>query len=150
MISPYLAHLTLVSAFQLWPRRAQARPFGCNAMVRGQGWKRRLLPEEQYLESLPDLFRPLGFDPTNLLAECNTTSTFIIYWFKDFFQRVKTSETPWALMAIGVGDTRQKLDLVVKRLHVLGAPKVGCVKVGFLEYHGLMTWTSFMMVRLMV
>ena len=34
-------------------------------------------------------------------------------------------------MAVGVGNTQQKLDLVVKRLHHLGAPKVGFLHAYF-------------------
>ena len=99
-------------------------------MVRGQGWKRRLLPEGQYLECLPDLFGPIGFDTINLVSpiQHNLQICDILV------QRVlPKSENRFALMALGVGDTRQKLDLVVKRLHVLGAPKVGCVKVRLLD-----------------
>ena len=124
--------LTLLNFPALAPALS-GQTFGRDAMVRGQGWKRRLLPEEQYLESLPDLFGAFGFDPIiNLWAQYSATSKFVIYWFKDSFQRAKAIENPLALMALGVGDTRRKLDLVVKRLHVLGAPKVGCFKVGLL------------------
>ena len=49
-------------------RRAQVRP-ACDAMVHGQGWKRRLLPHEQYA-GLPDLF---------VLAQCSGT---VITWQK--------------------------------------------------------------------
>ena len=42
-------------AFQLWFRHAQVKPW--DGMARGQAWKRRLLPQEQFLEGLPDLFQ---------------------------------------------------------------------------------------------
>ena len=41
-------------------------------------------------------------------------------------------------MAVGAGNTQQKLDLVVKRLHHLGAPKVGVLHAYFdLPTYGL-------------
>ena len=75
--------------------------------ARGQGWMRRLLPNDELVGGPAMLYtkrllsQPLTLEPSLLSFRAALA----------------------LLMAVGTGDTVQKLDLVVKRLHALGAPK---------------------------
>ena len=121
------------------PRRAQVRP-ACDAMVHGQGWKRRLLPHDQY-SGHPDLFAlvQFGIECCSIAISWQSCSR-PIWWcfsmrfgFKDLSK--KRGASLLQSMAVGVGNTQQKLDLVVKRLHHLGAPKVGVLHAYFWPSH---------------
>ena len=123
--------------------------------ARGDGWKRRLLPNDEYMR-LPCLFKPLGprhhsssfrrTSMSNKWCEIVTINTANLQGNHDAFsQSTKSKPNPRSFfwlgkfssidLAMALGhNTSQKLELVVKRLHHLKAPKARAQCFGFWAY----------------